>query len=241
MSPRGMKAREMATDRQLIKWLKGRHADSALSELLKRYGPMVRRTALRVAGCGDAADDVGQAVFLLLVDKSGGLGGVRSTGALLHRLAAAAARAWLKSEAPRARRAKPTEEPATPTLHEKFDRTLDGLPGDSRNLLVTRFLRGLAPAASAAELGIAEDELDARLSRAVRRLRSALRSGPDLEAALAAEADAAAAPGALSAAHAAAITQAALGEPRTTVRLMARRMGAALLWSKLKMAAGLGP
>ncbi len=231
----------MATDRQLIGWLKGRHADSALSELLKRYGPMVRRTALRVAGCGDAADDVGQAVFLLLVEKSGGLGGVRSTGALLHRLAAAAARDWLKSEAPRAHRGRPADAPATPGLHEKFDRTLDGLPGNCRDLLVTRFLRGLAPGAVAAELGITESDLDARLPVALNRMGHALGSGADLEAALAAEAEAAAAPGALSAAHAAAITQAALGEPRTTVRLMARRMGTPLLWSKLKMAAGLGP
>jgi len=87
----------MATDRQLVGWLTGRHPDSALAELLRRHGAVVYRTALRVTGNRHAAEDVSQAVFLLLVRKSKKLSRTRSLGKLLERLASAAVRDWLRS------------------------------------------------------------------------------------------------------------------------------------------------
>ncbi len=236
----------MATDHQLVSWLRGRHADSALAELLGRYGPMVRRAALRVTGDAHAAEDVGQAVFLVLVRKSVSLGKVGSLGGLLHRLATGASRDWLTTEARRRRReaaaklqaAREDESPAP--LPAAFDAALNRLPAAYREAVVARYLRGLSGADAAAELGVKESTLEARLSRALARLRRTLsRSSPGLTiAALGASLSGeAAGAGALTAAQVASVTAAALGGAKTTVAVMAEEMVTAMMWTKIKIAA----
>ncbi len=237
----------MATDHQLVSWLKGRHPDSALAELLARYGPMVRRAALRVTGDAHAAEDVGQAVFLVLVRKSGSLGRVRSLGGLLHRLATDASRDWLKAESRRRRREeeaakmKAARDQAKPApLPAGFDAALNRLPAACREAVVTRYLHGLSGAEAAAELGVKEGTLEARLSRALARLRRALSTsspgltGAALGASLSGEATGA---GALTTTQVASITAAAFGGARTTVAMMAEGMVKAMMWTKIKIAA----
>ncbi|MHC4915369.1 MAG: sigma-70 family RNA polymerase sigma factor [Planctomycetota bacterium] len=237
----------MATDRQLIGWLKGRHPDSALSELLKRYGPMVRRTALRVTRDEHAAEDVCQAVFLLLVRKSESLKRARSPGGLLHRLAICAARDWLKSERRRRRREeeaarmKTAREKESPTaLPAGFDQALAGLPSIYRDAVIARYLRGLSQAEAAEELGIKEGTLEARTSRALGRLRRRLAgSCPGLTVAalttgLTAET---AATKVLGAAEVSSITTAAFGGARTTVNVLANGLARGMFWAKVKVAA----
>jgi DNA-directed RNA polymerase specialized sigma24 family protein len=97
----------MATDQQLVGWLTGRHPDSALGELLKRHGSDVHRAALRVTGNGDAADDVCQAVFLLLVRKSKSMSRTRAMKTHLERMASMAGREWLRNSGASRPRGRP--------------------------------------------------------------------------------------------------------------------------------------
>src|SRR5262249_3588814 len=52
-------------DRQLVAALLGGNRDTALSECIRRYAPMVKRTAWRITGDEHRAEDVCQAVFMV--------------------------------------------------------------------------------------------------------------------------------------------------------------------------------
>src|SRR5947208_3262501 len=54
-------------ERQLLAALSGSNREVALGESIRRFGPMVKRTAWRITGDEHRADDVCQAVFLVLL------------------------------------------------------------------------------------------------------------------------------------------------------------------------------
>ena len=63
----------MVDDRQLLTYLLGSNREAALTEFVRRYGAMVKRTAWRVTGDEHLAEDVCQAVFMVLIRKAASL------------------------------------------------------------------------------------------------------------------------------------------------------------------------
>src|SRR5262245_66571724 len=105
--PRGVRARGMSMDdRQLLAALTGSHREAALAECIGRYGPMVQRTAWRITGDEHLAEDVCQAVFLVLMRKSARLQEVNMLGAWLYRVAVLTARKIVEGKGRRQRLAQ---------------------------------------------------------------------------------------------------------------------------------------
>ncbi|MCW8131691.1 MAG: sigma-70 family RNA polymerase sigma factor [Planctomycetota bacterium] len=168
-------------DRELLRRLNGPGAEAALGALIERHGPMVLRAARRVTGDGHRAEDVLQAVFLILYQKAGSLGAVGSLGGWLYRTAVLAAKESVRAEARRKRRedavaqsAEARTAEAPPELPPGFDAALERLPAVYRDVIVLRFLRGRSLEETAAELKLNPGTVATRTSRGLDRLRRAL-------------------------------------------------------------------
>ncbi|MCW5559434.1 MAG: sigma-70 family RNA polymerase sigma factor, partial [Verrucomicrobiae bacterium] len=61
------------TDAQLLREYAGSGSEAAFAELVSRYAGLVHAAALRQTGNPDWAEDVTQAVFVLLARKAGAL------------------------------------------------------------------------------------------------------------------------------------------------------------------------
>src|SRR5215475_12003073 len=79
--------RPMLDDQQLVAELLGSNRGNALAECVRRYGPMVKRSAWRITGDEHLAEDVCQAVFFVLLRKAASLTNVKMLGAWLYRVA----------------------------------------------------------------------------------------------------------------------------------------------------------
>src|SRR5262245_47226759 len=89
---------QQRSDLELLADLAGSNRTTALAECLARYGQMVHRTARRITNDEHLAEDVCQAVFLVLLRKAATLSSVASLAAWLHRVAILAARNTVKLE-----------------------------------------------------------------------------------------------------------------------------------------------
>src|SRR5262245_757435 len=234
----------MASDRQMVTLLTEGRTESAIGEIVSRYGPMVHRTACRITGDPHLAEDVSQAVFCMLLRKGAAAKGIRSLGAWLHHVAIMAARDTVKREA---RRRKHEMEASTMSrggsgigteLPEGFDVALDRLAEPYQQAIVLRFLRGMSRSEAAHEMGVDEPTVDSRTARGLERLRRVLAggvAGAVLAQALSAEASVAAKTGSLPFLSAAAIQAAA--ETKAGVALIVKGTVKAMFWMKMKAVA----
>lgn len=168
-------------DQDLLRELRGPGAEAALTALLQRYGSLVLRAAKRVTGDEHRAEDVLQAVFLILYQKAAALGAVGSLGGWLYRTTVLAAREAVRAEARRRRReeavAKSAEartEDVPLELPAGFDAALERLPAGYRDVIVLRYLRGMSLEEAATELNVTPGTVATRTSRGIDRLRKAL-------------------------------------------------------------------
>jgi len=153
----------------------------ALAVLYAQYAPDLLRLAFRLTGTVEDAEDVLQDVFVGLPE------------ALRHYEERGNLRAWLRQVTARTalmlrRRTAVRREvsldgstPATaamePTLEQvALQRALEGLPGSLRAVFVLKVMEGYSHAEVAALLGIRRGTSEVRLYRAIRLLRSALRT-----------------------------------------------------------------
>jgi RNA polymerase sigma factor (sigma-70 family) len=237
----------MVDDRQLVAALLGKDRDSALAECVRRYGQMVKRSAWRITGDEHLAEDVCQAVFLVLVRKAGSLINVKFLGAWLYRVAVTAARDVAKSQARRQKReqeslmvAQAHAKLAT-TLLRGVDQAVSRLPESYRQVIVAHYFQGQSYAEVSAKLGLPEETVKKRGTRGVRRLRkylSATVPGLTLTAlgsVLAGEAAAASAT-ALPASSVATIQAVAIGTKASAqVASIADATVKAMAWAKLQI------
>ena len=214
-----------ADDRQLLDDFVSGRSGAAFGRLVERHVDMVYAVARRGVGDDHLAEDVTQAVFLLLARRAGELGGgVQPAGWLFNaaRYASADARKRDRRRQRRERKAaRPDLHLDDPNLADDWERVgplLDGAvsrlsPAD-RQAVVLRFYEGASQAEVAASLGVSEPAARQRVSRALAKLRRQLAragissSAPALTAMLAAVPNAAAPPAARAAAAAAASGQA---------------------------------
>jgi RNA polymerase sigma factor (sigma-70 family) len=238
----------MLDDRQLVAALLGSDRDTALSECIRRYGSMVKRTAWRITGDEHRAEDACQAVFMVLVRKAGSLVNVNLLGAWLYRVAVATAANTVKSQVRRQRReqesvmvAQAQSKPTT-TLLKSVDQAVNRLPDKYRQVIVAHYFEGRTYAEVAAGLGLPEETVKKRGGRGVDRLRQLLArsAAPTLSVAaltslLSAEATAASA-AALATGQVAVIHAAATGTGAAVqVTALADLAIKAMFWAKMKV------
>ncbi len=153
---------------------------AALGELFDRHAGWVRAAAARRTGDRHAAEDVTQAVFLVLARRAGSVRGP-ALGAWLHRTTRYAAANARRADRRRRRReraaarpeAAPVAEPADPLL-AVLDEAIDALGPADRVAVVERYLRGRDLTAVAAALGTSPEAARKRVDRALGKLRGHL-------------------------------------------------------------------
>ena len=174
-----------ATDWELLQAWVSRHDESAFAELVHRYLGMVYAAARRQVGRDSLAEDVTQAVFLLLARKAHSLNEKVVLAGWLFRSTRYVAARSLRAERRRthhelaaAMDSKPEELPSASDrwkeIEPQLDEALSALTSVERDAIVLRFFLGKPLSEVGAQLGITEQAAKKRVSRAVDRLRSFL-------------------------------------------------------------------
>jgi RNA polymerase sigma factor (sigma-70 family) len=168
------------SDAELVARYVHQRSDDAFAELVNRYVDLVYATAVRQVVDPHTAEDVTQAVFLLLAGKAAGFDAHVVLPGWLHRTTRLTARDAMKMRARRLRHERAAAraervEPADGTAPSPdLDAALGRLSTSDRDALLLRYWQGLAVGEVAARLGVAENTAAKRLERAVGRLRAKL-------------------------------------------------------------------
>jgi RNA polymerase sigma factor (sigma-70 family) len=246
-----MTIRPPTSDSQLLSDFTAGSRD-ALCELVLRHLDAVYSAACRQVGDRHLAEDVTQAVFLLLSQKAGSLAGGTILGAWLHRATRYCAANALRMQANRRRHERMAAEMAThrtggnqesidwPAISAALDDAVNRLPALERQVIVLRFLEGKSHADVGTELGLSPDAAAKRMQRALLKLRQRLARGGNvttvagLSAALTANATQAA-PAQLASSVVAGMASPAAAS--LTLLSIARRAMQMMFWTQLKSAA----
>jgi RNA polymerase sigma factor (sigma-70 family) len=170
------------TDRQLLQRFAVGRDEAAFAELVRRHGPMVLSVARRVLQNAHDAEDVAQAVFLVLAQKAATVRWQESISGWLFPVVRHLA---LKVRGRRERRRDhearidpapvETEGTAADELRAVLDEELGRLPDHYREVIVLCYLEGRTQKEAAEQLGLSPGEVRGRLDRARERLRDRLR------------------------------------------------------------------
>jgi RNA polymerase sigma factor (sigma-70 family) len=241
------------TDAELLERFLARREEVAFEALLRRHGPMVLGVCRRVLTDPQDAEDAFQATFLVLVRRAASivprsrlapwLYGVARRTALKAR-SSAARRRRAELEAGRARPLTAPTSRAEADLRWLLDEEISRLAEKYRSPLVLCLLEGKSRKEVAGLLGWSEGTLSGRLARAKALLARRLRRRGVTPAAALAGGVAAKVPTSLVAAtlQAAAATpleSAAASAISAPVIALTEEVMSAMVWSKLKVAAGL--
>jgi RNA polymerase sigma factor (sigma-70 family) len=176
---RRARSAEPASDRTLLAaYIAGDQI--AFTELVRRHSTMVRGVARRVLGDAHAAEDVGQATFLVLARRAPVRAWDESVGGWLHGVAyrlalkarAAARRPIASTE--RSAPIAPDAEAEKRELQSLLDGELRALPARYRGPLVLCYLEGRTRDEAARQLGVSVAAVKGRLERGRDMLRDRL-------------------------------------------------------------------
>jgi uncharacterized protein (TIGR03435 family) len=169
-------------DIELLRQYQEDHSETAFTALVERYLNLVYSTALRRAGSPPAAEEITQAVFILLAKKAGELRrGTVLSGWLYHTTQLTAAN-FLRGEIRRQRREQeahmqsvlneppPTDE-AWRQIGPLLEDAMAGLSTRDRDALVLRFFENKNLREIGAAIGTSEDAAKVRVNRALEKLR----------------------------------------------------------------------
>ena len=239
-------------DMELLRKYATRHSEEAFATLVRRHIDLVYTAALRHTRNHHQAQEVTQAVFLVLARKAGSLNPRTVLAGWLFQTARLTAANYVRGEIRRVRREQEacmqsdpndqTEESwrhVAPILNE----IIGDLREKDRDAIVLRFLQGKDYREVAAVLGATEEAAQMRVSRALEKMRKMFtRRGVVLSAAALGSAIAAqgtqAAPAGLAATvaagamHGAALTASTLTLAEGTLKIMA--------WTKAKVVISAG-
>jgi RNA polymerase sigma factor (sigma-70 family) len=235
-------------DRQLLQAYARGGSEEAFATLVSRHIDLVYSVAWRTVGHHHQAEEITQAVFVILARKAASLNPATVLAGWLFRTARLTAANYRRAEIRRARREQeasmqvnlePTEQ--WPEVAPLLNDAIAGLREKDRNAIVLRFLQGKDYKAVAAALGGTEEAAQMRVSRALEKLRKLFaKRGVVLPAAalsglLATHATQAAPAGlaaavTAAAAHGAPLAASTLSLVQGTLKLMA--------WTKMKLAVG---
>ena len=170
-----------ATDMELVWEFARRHSEAAFTELVRRHLALVYSVARRFTGNVGDAQDVAQAVFIILARKAAGLHPRTLLAGWLYETTRLTAARLRRDNARRRRREQ--EAYMQSTLNETdpdgiwkqlspwLEAAMSHLAERDRALLVLRFYENKSGPESAALLGIREDAAQKRASRAIEKLR----------------------------------------------------------------------
>ena len=169
-------------DRKLLQRYVQDHSQEAFAALTARYVNLVYAVCRREMGDADAAEDVTQAVFLILARKAPTLGrNVVLSGWLFQtaRFAAKNARLTAQRRAAYEQRAaeavmeqqRETEDPAWTEIEPLLNQSLAALKADERECVLLRFFQGMSFAEAGASLGLSEEAARKRVTRALDKMR----------------------------------------------------------------------
>jgi RNA polymerase sigma factor (sigma-70 family) len=182
----------LGTDSELLRRYAWNGDAVAFGELVRRHAGLVYAAAYRQTGRADSAEDVTQAVFILLARRAERLGENIVLAAWLYKATRYTALNAKKTENRRriherraAAMAKDSrrEQPVYDRIAPELDEGIAALPTKDRQAIILRFLQQKSLYEVGNVLGISESAAQMRVARALERLRAFFRRrGVDLSA-----------------------------------------------------------
>lgn len=170
-----------APDAELLEQFARNQPEDAFAALVQRHIGMVHSVALRHTANPEHAQDITQAVFIILARKAGSLGPKTVLAGWLYHTARLTAANFQRAEMRRIRREQEAfmqstlEEPASDALWRELSPLLDDamaqLRISDRDAIVLRFFQNRSLADVGASMGIAERAAQKRINRALEKLR----------------------------------------------------------------------
>jgi RNA polymerase sigma factor (sigma-70 family) len=168
----------MKTDFELLRGYFDRGSEDAFRELVERHLPMVRGVALRILNNSEMADDVAQAVFIILSRNGRTLSKETIIGGWLYKTARFVSLEALRKEQRSKRNRECLTDMNTESIWNQISPLLDEavshLSSTDRNAVVLRYLEEKSFQQVAGELGTSEAAAKMRVGRALEKLRSLL-------------------------------------------------------------------
>jgi RNA polymerase sigma factor (sigma-70 family) len=249
----------MTDDMALVREYAASRAEPAFEQLVARHVNLVYSAALRRVGDPHLAEEITQAVFIILARKAGSLGANTILSGWLYRTARHAAADALKQRRRRERREQ--EAYMQSTLNETdlsrrseaeadeawqqivpwLETAMDALGERDRSAVMLRFFENKKLAEVGAALGVSEDGARVRVNRALEKLRMFFsKRGVTLTTALIASAVSANSVQAAPAGLAATVTAAKGATISATITALVKGTMKTITWLKLKFAIGVG-
>jgi RNA polymerase sigma factor (sigma-70 family) len=172
------------SDLQLLNEYAETNSEAAFAALVSRYVNLVYSVALRKTGNAHAAQEVTQAVFIILARKARRLGASTVLSGWLYQTARLTAANYVRAENRRVRReqeafmqshSNQSESSVWSQIAPLLEDAVGRLGDKDRNAIVLRFFNGQSMAEVGAALGVSEDAAKMRVNRAVEKLRMFLR------------------------------------------------------------------
>ena len=167
-------------DHDLLRQYAELNSEAAFAALVARHVDKVYSAALRHTRNAHAAEEITQAVFVILAKKSGRLGARVILAGWLYETARLTAVTYIRSEIRRARREQEAhmttalnenDDDAWPHIAPLLDDALAELSAADRHAIVLRYFDGKSLGEVGAALGASEDAAKKRVTRAVEKLR----------------------------------------------------------------------
>ena len=167
-------------DIALLKEYAESHSEAAFTALVERHVNLVYSAALRSVGDTHAAQEIAQAVFIILARKAKSLGEKTALSGWLYQTARLTAANYLRGEIRRQHREQEAYMQSTldesapeawPQLAPLLDDAMGRLGEKDRNAIVLRFFENKNLSEVGAALGASEDAAKMRVNRALEKLR----------------------------------------------------------------------
>ena len=239
-------------DYELLTRYAGTGSEAAFATLVARYVNLVHSAALRFTGNGHYAQEITQAVFVILARKAGSLRRGTVLSGWLYQAARLTAANFMKGENRRQRREQEAYMQSTLTgpdsaaweqIAPLLDEAMGRLGEADRNAVVLRFFENKTAQEVATTLKLNEGAARKRVSRALEKLRNYfVKRGVTLSAAAIAGAVAANSVQAAPAGLAVTVTAAAAKGVAisATITTLVKGTLKIMTYAKLKLAAGIG-
>ena len=167
-------------DIRLLKEYAESHSEPAFTALVERHVNLVYSAALRSVGNATAAEEITQAVFIILARKAKSFGGKTVLSGWLYQTARLTAANYLRTEIRRQNREQEAhmqsilnepESEAWRQIAPLLDDAMGRLGEKDRNAIVLRFFENKNLSEVGAALGASEDAAKMRVNRALEKLR----------------------------------------------------------------------